>query len=278
MRYRPAAMALAILVAPLAIIPQSRAATSAPVTPIAPVNHYQRQVTNLFFNRGDVPAGNLWAPLSDKGDLPAANPYKGQLTTYPTGWGSAANGIYHPETSLSVSGGVLNLTGKVVDGVVWGGNVQPVATDDPYGARTYGRTVYRMRATGASGFGFAGLLWPSDDSGRFEFDHEGAMLPGTTDSGNYHYNYHNGDVGWRALQGQQLSNWHTYQIDWWPGGLTFAIDGRTVYTTVGSGLAYPTIPMRWLLQVGRMWGNPPLAAATTATVQLAYVKEWAYNS
>ncbi|MBO1754327.1 glycoside hydrolase family 16 protein [Allobranchiibius sp. CTAmp26] len=275
MKWIRAAAALAVVVAPLAIIPPSRAAT-APVTP--PVNHYQRQVTNLFFNRGDVPAGSLWAPLSDNGNLPATNPYHGRLTTYPTGWGSAANGLYHPETSLSVSGGVLSLTGKVVNGVVWGGNVQPVATDDPYGARTYGRTVYRMRATGASGFGFAGLLWPSDDSGQFEFDHEGAMLPGTVDSGNYHYAYHNGAVGWRSALGQQLSNWHTYQIDWSPTGLTFFIDGHTAFTTVGSGFASPTIPMRWLLQVGRMWGNPPLAAGTTATLQLAYVKEWAYNS
>ena len=283
MRWMRAAAAMAVLVAPMGIIPQSRAAVSPPglvgvVTPPAPVNHYQHQVANLFFNRGDVPTGKLWAPPTASGDLPTGNPYRGHLTTYPTGWGSPANGMYHPETSLSVAAGVLTITGQVVDGVVWGGNVQPVATDDHYGARLYGRTVYRMRAVGASGFGFAALQWPSDDSGQFEFDHEGAMLPGTVDGGNYHYAFHNGALGWRAAQGQQLSNWHTYQTDWWPGGMTFSIDGRVVFTTVGTGRAYPTIPMRWLLQLGRMWGSPPLAAATTATVQLSYVKEWAYNS
>ncbi|UIJ34114.1 glycoside hydrolase family 16 protein [Allobranchiibius sp. GilTou73] len=276
MRRIRAAWALAAVVLPMAIIPQSRATT--PVSPVSPVNHYQKQVANLFFNRGDVPSGNLWVPTSDAGQLPAANPYRGRLATYPTGWGSPAAGVYHPETALSVSGGVLSITGKAVNGVVCGGNVEPVATDNPLGARTYGRVVYRMRATGASGFGFAALQWPSDDSGQFEFDHEGAMLPGTVDNGNYHYAYHDGSIGWRAAGGQQLSNWHTYQNDWWPGGMAFYIDGTQVFTTVGSGFPYPTIPMRWLVQLQRMWGNPPLVANSTATIQLAYVKEWAYNS
>ena len=270
MKFTRAMAAVVALMVSAVIMPQGQAAT--------PVNHYRQQVANLTFTRGDAPAGSRWAPTSDAGDLPASNPYAGQLTVYPTGWGSGANGIYHPETALSVSGGVLNMISHAVNGTVWGANVQPVASDDHYGARTYGRVIYRMRAVGASGHGFAALLWPADDSGKYEFDHEGLLTAGTVSSGYYHYAYHDGAVSWRTTRGQLLSNWHTYENNWWPGGMSFYIDGLLAYTTSNSGLPVPTIPMRWLIQLGRMWGSAPLAEGSTSTVQLAYVKEWAYNS
>ena len=240
-----------------------------------PGTPWRTQVTDLTFG-ADAPLGSFRA-INSAGDLPSSNPYAGLLQTYPTGWGSTTNGIYHPEQTVFVKNGLLNIISKSVGGTVFGAAIEPTGAGESYGARTYGKVVYRMRATGASGHAFAALLWPANDSGKYEFDHEGPMTANTRVGGAYHYAYHGGAITWGARQGQLLSNWHNYSLQWWPGGMTMWIDNYIAYSLAWNGYKSPSIPMRWLIQTGRMWGGAALTPGSTSTVQIAYVKEWRYG-
>ncbi len=240
-----------------------------------PGTPWRTQVTDLTFG-ADAPVGSFRA-INNAGDLPPGNPYAGRIQTYPTGWGSQSHGFYHPDQTVFVKNGALNIVSKAVGGTVYGAAIEPTGLGESYGKRTYGKVVYRMRALGASGHAFAALLWPADDSGKYEFDHEGPMTAKARVGGAYHYAYHGGAITWGALQGQLLSNWHTYSLQWWPGGMTMWIDNHIAYSLAWSNYPIPRIPMRWLIQTGRMWGNAPLVDGSTSTVQIAYVKEWRYG-
>lgn len=240
-------------------------------------NHYRNQVANLRFNRGAVPAGSAWNPTGN-GNLPASNPYASVMTTYPSGWGNADQGYYHPERTMSVAHGVLTIKAIGTQGAEWGGSVLPVAKDDKVGSRRYGRIEYRLRASGAPGHSFAAFEWPSDDNWVYEMDAtEGFETPGSIVGGTYHYNAAAGQQGFAARQGQLIGNWHTFQLNWWPGGQSVWIDRRHLeYNVTADGHPAPTQIMRFLLQTNKAWNGTP-ANGSVGTVQLAYVKEWAYN-
>ncbi|MBO1766926.1 family 16 glycosylhydrolase [Allobranchiibius sp. GilTou38] len=268
-----------IVAVSVALTLSTATAVTLPAHAATTTNYYRRLVANLEFNRGNVPAGSRWNPTDNSGDLPSSNPYASTMTTYPSGWGTPAQGYYHPERTMSVANGVLTIRALGSQGTEWGGSVLPIATDNKVGSRRYGRIEYRLRATGAAGHSFAAFEWPSDDNWVYEMNAtEGFETPGTTVGGTYHYNGAAGQQGFTARQHQQTSNWHTFQINWWPGGQSVWIDRRYLeYDDAAAGHLAPTQIMRFLLQTNKAWNGTP-ANGSTGTVQLAYVKEWAYNN
>lgn len=262
-------------VAPGAQAASSKASTA--VTAAAPVDHYKQLVSDMRFDKGDQPAGRAWEPINDTGQLPVTNKYAGAMTTYPSGWTEPMGGTYDPSRSLSVKGGVLNVNTVSQGGRVFGGVVMPKASDNMYGERTYGKIVWRMRADRPKSHAYANFTWPANDDGRYEMDQEGSMDPNTLVGGTYHHSGNENKEGYSAQQNQKIGNWHTYQMNWWPGGISMWVDNNLMYRN--STDAPDGQRMRFLIgQTTKMWDSSKMVEGERGVVQVAYVKQWKYNS
>ena len=189
--------------------------------------------------------------------------------------------IYQPG-AVSVSGGYLHLTAsrlatpinfKNVDynyqsgEIQTQGTVQGTNTSKPF-AQLYGRFEIRSKAPAGKGLWPAfwlcaqDLTWPPEidiyelpqtsDTGDLNRSHVGYIMPPAQGSST-----NQGEGTWVSPAGFNVTDFHTYAIDWNAGGITWLIDDKAVFSSSAAGI--PDKPMYIIvnLALGGGWTGPP---------------------
>jgi hypothetical protein len=183
----------------------------------------------------------------------SGTPYYDTWFAYPDGWTDSNGGTYFPSQSMSVTGGALDyyLHTASVGGTTYhmiDAPMPKVPGGVSGGGLLYGRYVVRARWDSLSSYHIAFLLWP--DSGNWpgdgEIDFPEANMGSTDVSAFMHWQ--------NATSGSQqdvyddyidATQWHTYEIDWLPGSLSFYVDGQLIGHSTQN---VPDTPMHWVLQ------------------------------
>jgi beta-glucanase (GH16 family) len=227
-----------------------------------------------------LPVGNLagWQQtFSDDFTTPVAaghfadSAYASRWSTYDGFSDTAKIGVYSTE-GISVSGGVLDMDVKTVDGVPRAAAVVPLV-DGQWGGQRYGRFSVRMQADAVDGYGAAFLLWSdANDWNDGEVDFPEGSLNGTISANNHCP----GDPEQKCvsvpLKGVSFQQWHTYTIDWTPDLLAFEVDGRVIASTTSD---IPRKSLHWVMQVGTVDSVPPASAHGRVRVDWATVYRYA---
>ncbi len=181
-------------------------------------------------------------------------------------------GYYHPQKTLSVSGGVMDAWLRYDSAL---GRYLVSAPMPKMTAQTYGRYAIRLRADRIDGYKIAPLLWPVSE--RWPDDGEINMPEGDLDGSPLaafmHYARPQGGQDYFSTKVDHTA-WHVYETLWTPGRVEFRVDGTVVGVSTQD---VPSTPMRWVLQMEtRISQNAP---ATTAQghVQIDWVKAYSYT-
>jgi hypothetical protein len=193
--------------------------------------------------------------------------------SYPDGWlDTSKNGTYMPTKVVSISGGMMNLylhTEAGVHMVAAAVPTIPGATGSD-GGLLYGRYVMRFRADAVPGYKLAMLLWP--DSNVWPADGE-IDFPESDLTGNIFgvLHYQGGtsatDEG-VVFTGVAPGGWHVAALSWLPSGVTFQLDGRTVYT---STTRVPDTPMHLVIQTETATSGPAPSDSANGKVQINWL-------
>jgi beta-glucanase (GH16 family) len=188
--------------------------------------------------------------------------YTGQPGGDPGGWFdpshvTVSNGMLQigawkadtPNGNLYVSGGVSNAT---------------------VFSQIYGRYVIRFQMDVGYGIAYTLQLWPTDDRWPPEIDILEDNAKGRDMvSATMHYGSDNSQVH-KEIKGGNFTGWHTAEVEWSPGQLTYRLDGA-VWATMTSRYV-PSTPMSVAIQTqawlcGGSWEGCP-NPTTPATVNL----------
>ncbi len=164
--------------------------------------------------------------------------YNGQPGGDPAGWFdskhiSTRNGLLNivakkertPNGTLYASGGMSNLKSF---------------------SQTYGRFAVRFRADKGWGVAYSIMLWPASDTWPPEIDFaEDNGKNRTMTSYTMHYGAKDTQVH-GELNGMDFSQWHVASVDWSPGKLVYAIDGKVWSTVTNPNV--PNVPMGIAIQ------------------------------
>jgi hypothetical protein len=204
---------------------------------------------------------------------------------YPAGWpdtatqrGYPVGGYYDPATTLSISpspwgDGQLHIR-------MWRGASGPVhsATVVPKAAMglRYGKYEERFRVSHvATGYKSAHLLWPvsNDACPNCEIDFPELEWTGQISAFAHHRDSIGGDQD-AYDTGKTWTSWHTSDILWQPGSVTFLLDGHVVGH---STTAVPNTPMDWDIQNESALDGSSAAPNSWAQMDITYVKVWSYS-
>lgn len=134
--------------------------------------------------------------------------------------GTYGNGMFDwTSDQIEVGGGHLTIATENE----WGGWVSGGLATIPHG-QTYGRYEFRARFDEGQGTAGAILLWPSNNVWTDEVDIVETHDP-SRDS--FAFTNHGGSNETRYIN-IDVSDWHTYQLDWTPGSLVLRVDGNEV--------------------------------------------------
>lgn len=191
---------------------------------------------------------------------------------------------FYTSNSVSVSGGYLHLkasrlpTPVTFKGITYyyqsgeiqtQGTVQGTNTSTPF-SQLYGRFEIRSKAPAGKGFWPAFWLCAQDLSWPPEIDV--FELPQLSDTGDLHHAWVNylmppksgstsnqGSGGWVSPAGYNVTDFHTYAIEWDAAGISWFIDDQQVYSS--SAVGVPNKPMYMIvnLAVGGTWPGAPNA-------------------
>jgi beta-glucanase (GH16 family) len=196
---------------------------------------------------GDMPGWHqTFADDFTNGLDPHWDAYTGQPGGDPGGWFDAShvsvtNGMLHigawkqesPNGNLYVSGGISNA--KMF-------------------SQTYGKYAIRFQMDKGYGIAYTLQLWPTDDNWPPEIDilEDNAKGRDMT-SATMHYGS-NDSMMHKEIKGD-FTGWHTAELEWAPGKLTYRLDGN-VWTTMATSHV-PSTPMSIAIQT-QAWpcGNP----------------------
>jgi hypothetical protein len=195
---------------------------------------------------------------------------------YPDSWpdtatqrGYPVGGYYSPETTLSVSGGMLHIR-------MWRGGSGPVhsATVVPKAAMglRYGAYEERWRVSHvARGYKSAHLLWPVTNDGCSEIDFP--ELEWDTQVAGF---MHPSNCGQQVAvgTGKSWGQWHTTRIEWKPGDIKFFLDSKLVGETRNH---VPAMPMDWDIQNESALNGEQAAPNSSAQMDITYVKVWSWS-
>jgi beta-glucanase (GH16 family) len=192
--------------------------------------------------------------------------YSGQPGGDPGGWWDPSHVV--------VQNGMLVLEGHrdPLDGNKW--TTGGLALQPAY-AQTYGKYLVRFRFDAGTGIAHAILLWPAGGGWPPEVDFsEDNGSNRQTDTSTLHYGASNSTISNDI--NVNLTQWHTFGVEWTPGKLVYTLDGK-VWSTV-ENVNVPSIPMVMAIQTQAWscgtstWEQCP-DSATPADVNL-YV-DWA---
>ncbi|MGW7002150.1 glycoside hydrolase family 16 protein [Streptomyces sp. NPDC054933] len=204
---------------------------------------------------------------------------------YPTGWPDTATqrrypvgGYYDPAATLWVSpsrwgDGQLHIR-------MWRGATGPVHSAAIVPKRLiglrYGKVEERFRVSQAApGYKSAHLLWPDGTTACPNCEED--FPEGNWNGGIYAFAHHENSVG-----GDQdaysacatFLSWHTSDIIWQPGSVTFELDGKVIGR---STTAVPDAAMSWIIQNESALDGPSAARNTWAQLDVTYVKGWSWS-
>lgn len=111
-------------------------------------------------------------------------------------------------------------------------------------AQTYGRYDVRMRLANAHGVTFAALLWPVSNVWPPEVDWVEGAGDNPVNFTSAHYSAGDRKVSRRVAV--DLTQWHTWTVEWTAKKLVYKVDGKTFAKVTGA--AAPKVPMRPALQ------------------------------
>jgi hypothetical protein len=177
---------------------------------------------------------------------------------------TSKNGTYMPSKVLSVHDGVLDYAVRTEGGKHL---VSAPVVKDTYG-QVYGRYSVRFRSDSLPGYKNAWLLWP--DSDRWpadgEIDFPEGDLNGTINGFSHYASAGGGQDVFES--GASFSAWHTATIEWLPGKVTFALDGKTLGSSTQN---VPTTAMHWVLQTETALSGSAPAAGVAGHVLVDWV-------
>jgi hypothetical protein len=194
---------------------------------------------------------------------------------YPDGWVDHRYATYFPSLVASVANGMMDyyIHAATINGATYhmtAALVPKIPGGVNGGGLLYGRYEVRARFDSMRGYHVAFLLWP--DSGRRsqdgEIDFPDDALDSTTIDGFLHWRGATSSGQFEHYRlAASLTQWHTYEIDWLPGRVSFYVDGTLIGT---STLHVPDTPMHWVLQTDTWSHEPPPANGTAGLVQVAW--------
>ena len=204
---------------------------------------------------------------------------------YPAGWpdtatqrGYPVGGYYDPASTLWIApsawgDGQLHIR-------MWRGSSGPVhsATVVPKAAMglRYGKFEERFRVSHvATGYKSAHLLWPvsNDACPNCEIDFPELEWTGDISAFAHHRDSIGGDQD-AYDTGKTWTSWHTSDVIWQPGSITFVLDGRIVGH---STTAVPNTAADWDLQNESALNGESAAPNSSAQMDISWVKVWSWS-
>jgi hypothetical protein len=161
------------------------------------------------------------------------------------GAGSGGNGVRSPK-QVTVGGGILKITGLAdgtTGGVYWKGSLK------------YGRWEIRARfPAGCACYHPVVLLWPANDDwptgGEVDY---AEVFDGPRRTLRFFLHYGPDDKRLTATRDMDLTQWHTYAVEWTPDHITGYVDGQPYFHTSDPaaqppGRMFQTIQLDWYPQ------------------------------
>lgn len=193
-----------------------------------------------------------------------------QWDAYGPRWpGNGGNGV-RDQSALSVAGGVLNITARMVNGTLVSGAVATKLNI------TYGRVEFRVRTDPDPSGATSGvvLMWPQ--SNRWPIDGETDIYETGTDVDRSPFSsfVHFGADNQQVWVGQDAdgTQWHAMAMEWTPTAIRFYRDGALV-GTVTDPRAIPHVPQHLCIQLDAF--SPSMSG--TVRMQVDDVRILAYN-
>jgi beta-glucanase (GH16 family) len=150
---------------------------------------------------------------------------------------------------VSVANGDLVISGYR-DSVFGGAWVTGGVSSSPGLKQTYGKYLVRMRMDSGVGISHIVLLWPADNSWPPEIDFsEDNGHNRSTNYGTLHYGPTNTQI--QNQVAVDMTQWHTFGVEWTPGKLVYTLDGQPWATTTNANV--PAVPMVLDMQT-QAWG------------------------
>ena len=237
----------------------SPAPVPAPASSTAPAAAVTSNASGQPMPVGDLPGWHQvfaedFATPVPLGSFPGSV-YSGRWGVYQDGWtDNPGDGVYMPSRVDSVAGGALDYWFHTENGqhlIAASVPLLPGGQD-----QLYGRYAVRFRVDPIPGYKMSFLLWPQsetwprdgeidfpegDFTGRFSAytHHQGATSGGDQDA------FETGPMN--------DGGWHTAVTEWTPTAVRYTLDGALIGVSTAS---IPNTPMHWVLQTGRIAGEP----------------------
>lgn len=207
-------------------------------------------------------------------DLPPS--VRSQWWAYPYPWPDTATernyrvgGYYDPAHTIWISGGQMHIRIFRKTSWVHSAAVVPKAAD---GVK-YGEFIETFDVSHADpGFKAAHLLWPTAGNQDYEVDFPENSLDGHICAFT-HSTYRADQQSY--CPGVNFSGWHTSEIKWAPGSLTFYLDGRVIGQAKGNWV--PNEDMTWVIQNESNLIGPSAAPNSWAQINIAYAAVYSYT-
>jgi beta-glucanase (GH16 family) len=129
-------------------------------------------------------------------------------------------------------------------------------------AQTYGKYLVRCRFGPGWGISDALLLWPANDRFPPEIDFSEAYGRSNLKSSAATFHYGK-NIHLDNSVAVDLTQWHTFGVEWTPGKLVYTLDGHAWGTVVNPHV--PHIPMRLCIQT-QSYGLQPTPAVINLEV------------
>ncbi len=159
------------------------------------------------------------------------------------GYAAGTSGVYYNDRVISSQNGLMdfNLDGKL-------GGAGSFGTPSTCWGAKYGRYSVRFKASGASGYGAAMMVWPSSNVwGDGEIDYPEGNLDGTFAVFQHPTNCSDCSAKDWFMTGAAFADWHIATTEWTSTGVKYFLDGSLIKSTTAYN---PNTNHRWTVQVG----------------------------
>ena len=192
-----------------------------------------------------------------------------QWGAYPNPWPDTASqrnyavhGYYDPATTVWINGGYMHIRMWRATGNIHSAAVYPKVAQGVM----YGRFVEVTRVSKVTqGYKSAHLLWPVNNANNFEVDFPENEWT-TSPSVYVHYGQDESTVSFDTHL--NWSAWHTYEMRWQPGLLSFYVDGKLIGRT---SQGVPNVNMSWIIQNESALFGPSAPVNSSAQMDISYV-------
>jgi hypothetical protein len=201
---------------------------------------------------------------------------RSQWWAYPYPWPDTATernyplgGYYDPANTVWISGGQMHIRLFRTTSWVHSAAVVPKAAD---GVK-YGEFIETFSVSQAApGYKAAHLLWPTNSNQNHEIDFPENVL-GTSVCG-YVHSIDQVDQA-TFCPDMTWTGWHTSEIQWAPGSLTFYLDGKQIGHVTGNWV--PDEDMAWIIQNETALTGPPAPPNSSAQINISHVAVYSYT-